>query len=118
MERLLLSKLLDWKNSPYRKPLVLKGVRQVGKTWILKEFGSFLIQRENEIFPVEVKSEANTNSKSLKKFKELFPDQVKLRVRFSLDNLKLDGGVLNIPLFMADHTDRLIGLALEQRNAD
>ena len=78
----------------------------------------FLIQRENEIFPVEVKSEANTNSKSLKKFKELFPDQVKLRVRFSLDNLKLDGDVLNIPLFMADHTDRLIGLALEQRNAD
>lgn len=27
------------KNSPYRKPLILKGVRQVGKTWILKEFG-------------------------------------------------------------------------------
>ena len=25
--------------SPYRKPLILKGVRQVGKTWILKEFG-------------------------------------------------------------------------------
>ena len=30
----------------------------------------FLIQRENDIFPVEVKSEANTSSKSLKKFKE------------------------------------------------
>ena len=66
--------------------------------------------------PVEVKSEANTSSKSLKKFKELFPDQVKLRVRFSLDNLKLDDDMLNIPLFMADQTDRLIGLALEQRN--
>ena len=39
MERFILKKLLDWKNSPYRKPLVLKGVRQVGKTWILKEFG-------------------------------------------------------------------------------
>lgn len=39
MERLILSKMLDWKNSPYRKPLILKGVRQVGKTWILKEFG-------------------------------------------------------------------------------
>ena len=57
----------------------------------------FLIQRENDIFPVEVKSEANTTSKSLKKFKELFPDQVKLRVRFSLDNLKLDDDMLNIP---------------------
>lgn len=39
MERLILNKLLHWKDSPYRKPLILKGVRQVGKTWILKEFG-------------------------------------------------------------------------------
>ena len=39
MERFILKKLLDWKNPPYRKPLILKGVRQVGKTWILKEFG-------------------------------------------------------------------------------
>lgn len=72
----------------------------------------FLIQRENDIFPVEVKAETNTKSRSLKKYKELFADQVKLRIRFSLDNLKLDGDVLNIPLFMADHTDRLIGMAL------
>ena len=36
MERLILNKLLEWKNSPSRKPLILKGVRQVGKTWILK----------------------------------------------------------------------------------
>ena len=75
----------------------------------------FLIQRENDIFPVEVKSEDNTTSRSLKKFKERYPDQVKLRVRFSLDNLKLDDDVLNIPLFMADQADRLIGMALEQR---
>ena len=53
MERFILKKLLDWKNSPYRKPL-------------------------------------------------------------SLDNLKLDDDMLNIPLFMADQTDRLIGLALEK----
>jgi hypothetical protein len=71
----------------------------------------FLIQRENDIFPVEVKSEANTTGRGLKKFKELVPDKVKLRIRFSLDNLRLDGDVLNIPLFMAD---RLIGLALEK----
>ena len=75
----------------------------------------FLIQRENDIFPIEVKSEANTTSKSLKKFKELFPDKVRLRIRFSLDNLKLDGDMLNIPLFMADQTDRLIGIALKSQ---
>ena len=75
----------------------------------------FIIQRENDIFPIEVKSNANTQSKSLKKFKELFYDHVKLKIRFSLDNLKLDDDVLNIHLFMVDHTDRLIGLALESR---
>ena len=78
----------------------------------------FLIQRENDIFPVEVKSQANTASKSLKKFKELFQDRVKLRVRFSLDNLKLDDDMLNIPLFMAGQADRLMGLALGQRRAE
>ena len=41
--------------------------------------------------------------------------EVKLRIRFSLDNLKLDDDVLNIPLFMADQAERLIGFALEQR---
>lgn len=76
----------------------------------------FLLQRENDVFPVEVKAETNTESRSLRKFRELFPKEVKLRIRFSLDNLKLDSDVLSIPLFMADHTDRLIGLALKQKS--
>lgn len=75
----------------------------------------FLIQRDNDIFPIEVKSEANTASKSLKKYKELYDDRTRLRVRFSLNNLKLDDDLLNIPLFMADQTSRLIGLALERK---
>ena len=74
----------------------------------------FLIQRENDIFPVEVKAEANIESKSLKKFTELFPDKTKLRIRFSLNNLKLDGDILNIPLFMADQTNKLIEISLEK----
>ena len=37
---MILKKLKEWKESPYRKPLILQGVRQVGKTWILKEFGT------------------------------------------------------------------------------
>lgn len=75
----------------------------------------FLIQWKNDIFPVEVKAETNIKSKSLRKFKELFGASVRLRVRYSLDNLRLDGDMLNIPLFIADHTDRLIALALAQR---
>ena len=39
MERFLLKKLIEWKNSKYRKPLILKGARQVGKTYLLKQFG-------------------------------------------------------------------------------
>lgn len=76
----------------------------------------FLIQRENDIFPIEVKSEANLASKSLRKFKELFPDEVKLCFRFSLDNLKLGDDVLNIPPVMAEQADRLIGLVLEKQS--
>jgi hypothetical protein len=74
----------------------------------------FLIQRENDIFPIEVKSESNVESKSLKKFKEKYGDKVKLRVRFSLNNLRLDDDLLNIPLFMADYADKLIGMAFKQ----
>lgn len=74
----------------------------------------FIIQRENDIIPVEVKAERNTEARSLKKYKEKFGDKIKLRVRFSLDNLKQDNDMLNIPLFMADQADRLIGMALKE----
>lgn len=72
----------------------------------------FIIQRENDIFPIEVKSEDNVGSKSLKKYKEKYGDKVKLRVRFSLNNLRLDDDLLNIPLFLADYADKLMGIAL------
>ena len=39
MKRNLMKSLKEWKNSPYRKPLILSGARQVGKTWLMKEFG-------------------------------------------------------------------------------
>ena len=40
MRRLIYEQLLGWKNNPNRKPLILNGARQTGKTWLLKEFGS------------------------------------------------------------------------------
>lgn len=40
MERLLMKDLLRWKDKKRRKPLIIHGARQVGKTWIMKEFGS------------------------------------------------------------------------------
>jgi len=39
MKRLIEKKLRDWKNSKRRKPLILRGARQIGKTWIIRSFG-------------------------------------------------------------------------------
>ena len=39
MYRTAIEKLLKWKKSKYRKPLIIEGARQVGKTWLMQEFG-------------------------------------------------------------------------------
>ena len=39
MKRHTMTRLIDWKNDPQRKPLLLLGARQVGKTWLMNEFG-------------------------------------------------------------------------------
>lgn len=39
MYRIAIEKLFKWKESKYRKPLIIEGARQVGKTWLMKEFG-------------------------------------------------------------------------------
>ncbi|MCD8073818.1 MAG: ATP-binding protein [Lachnospiraceae bacterium] len=39
MYRFAIEKLREWKKSKYRKPLIIEGARQVGKTWLMKEFG-------------------------------------------------------------------------------
>ncbi len=39
MYRVAIEKLIKWKSSKHRKPLIIEGARQVGKTWLMKEFG-------------------------------------------------------------------------------
>lgn len=39
MKRFALDSLVKWKNRPNHKPLIIQGARQVGKTWLMKEFG-------------------------------------------------------------------------------
>lgn len=39
MYRIAIESLLKWKQNKYRKPLIIEGARQVGKTWLMKEFG-------------------------------------------------------------------------------
>ena len=91
----------------------------------------FLIQRENDIVPVEVRTEGKELEEDkegredgsgggldalepLDELKTLFPGRIKLCVRFSTGNLTLEGDVLTVPFFLADRTDRLIGLALAE----
>lgn len=56
MERFVLQKLIEWKSDDNRKPLVLNGARQVGKTWLLREFArreykkeAYVVCRQNPI---------------------------------------------------------------------
>lgn len=60
MKRKILQQLIDWKNSTSRKPLILNGARQVGKTFILREFG-----REYYKNTVYVNLESNSAAASL-----------------------------------------------------
>lgn len=52
MEREIFDKLRQWKDSQNRKPLLLQGARQIGKTWIMREFGN--LTREFEFVAVAI----------------------------------------------------------------
>lgn len=72
----------------------------------------FLIQFKNSIFPAEVKSDTNIRSKSLTFYrKEFLPE---LSIRFSLKNLKKEDGLINIPLFLVDFTEKFCNILNNQ----
>ena len=57
MQRYALKHLIDWKNKKNHKPLVIQGARQVGKTWLIQEFGKKYYEQVAYInFDVDVKS--------------------------------------------------------------
>ncbi len=60
----------------------------------------FIIQNNNQILPIEVKSAQNVAGKSLFVYNSLY--HPKLRIRYSKNNLKLDDNLLNIPIFLVD----------------
>ncbi len=68
----------------------------------------FLVQYENMIVPIEVKSDENVKSKSLALYRKTFnPER---SIRYSLRNLKRDDDLINIPLFMIDHTKKILAM--------
>src|SRR3989339_350181 len=70
----------------------------------------FTIQSGNDIIPIEVKSDENVRGKSFALYNQKYAPVI--RVRFSLRNLKKDNNLINVPMFLADHLDKFIGLAL------
>lgn len=68
----------------------------------------FIIQYQNEIIPIEVKSGETVNNTSLKVYNEI--NKPNTRIRFSMKNLNKDNNLINIPLFMVEYLGKLIKL--------
>lgn len=66
----------------------------------------FILQTPGGIVPAEVKSESRVSGKSLSVYHSRFAPP--LRIRYSMNNLKFDHGLMNIPVFLADWTTRLM----------
>lgn len=71
----------------------------------------FIIQKENDVLPIEAKAGTNVKASSIKKYACNYAENTPIIIRLSLKNLSLDGKVLNVPLFMIDELDRLIDIA-------
>lgn len=84
MERTIYSKLINWKNNKNRKPLILNGARQVGKTYIVKEFA----KREYKNL-VYINCDNNNDVKEL--FKDFDMDRV-IRTLEAISNVSITPG--------------------------
>lgn len=73
----------------------------------------FVIQLENEIYPVEVKAGINVQAASIKQYLSDYKE-TKFGIRFSLKNLSFDGKILNVPLYLIDELDRIIKVIMTQ----
>ena len=79
MIRTAMTDLLQWKKDPYRKPLIIRGARQVGKTWLMQEFGRTAYQ--NTVY---------INFENNRRMEELF--SVDLQVEHIIMGLELNEG--------------------------
>lgn len=97
MERTIIKQLKAWKESPFRKPLILSGARQVGNAFeILRGFQCV------QAFPagcgtVGSTAEENLRSKSLRTFVAAHPDLY--AIRFSMSPYMEQEWMKNVPLY-------------------
>ena len=74
----------------------------------------FVIQHGTNVIPIDVKSGTRLTGKSLYIYDGLYHPQ--LKIRFSLNGLKRDDNLLNIPLYLADWTKQIVSKELMSRD--
>ena len=132
MKRNALEQLLQWKNQMHRKPLIIRGARQTGKTWLMREFGknafeeTIYINFENEPrFKDLFKQDYNT--KRILSTIELFYGK-KINAAHTLiifDEIQaVEGGITSLKYFAEDAPDyailaagSLLGILLHQNHS-
>jgi hypothetical protein len=87
MKRYAMERLIAWKTAKKRKPLILRGARQV----------DFVFKHGSDILPLEVKAEENLQSKSLRVYSEKFHPPVSLRT--SMKDYRRESWLINVPLY-------------------
>ena len=129
MYRIALEKLYKWKKSKRRKPLIIEGARQVGKTWLMKEFGSQAYTdtvyinfdsnaRMAELFSSDLNTERLIMGIELYAGKKIVPEQTLLildevqEVPRALSSLKYF--YENAPQYHIVCAGSLLGIALHQ----
>ena len=80
MYRNQIEKLINWKNNKNKKPLIIRGARQVGKTWLMKEFGKNFYKKS-----AYINFDKNT------RMEQLFSGD--LNINRIIEGLKLESGV-------------------------
>lgn len=68
----------------------------------------FVFQYKNDIIPIEVKSKKSNNNISLTRYNEKYDNNIS--IRFSMNNLKKDGKIINIPLFLIEYIENFLDL--------
>jgi hypothetical protein len=112
MERNLLKTIQSWKNSPNRKPLIIRGARQVGKSWLVEYFGKSefeqLLTINFELQPKYCSCFASLDPKEIIAGIELNANATikeygcPVGVRFSMHPLSFTDSVLSVPLYAVE----------------
>ena len=132
MNRVLIQEMVAWKNSKNRKPLIIQGARQVGKTWLMKEFGKREFDqvvylnfesssRLSQLFTVDFNIERiiaiieiETNQKIIPETTLLIFDEIQ-EVEKGLTSLKYF--YENAPQYYIVAAGSLLGISLQKNNS-